>query len=105
MGKNDRNKISERVTNAGVLFRAARYLDTDQLKDLPPGVFRQNTPVKFSNSYITMLLLFLLPDVKKSVITSINMSYAVYKSSKFLICCTFHPNFLPTTFHLYARKW
>ena len=65
VGENDRNIISECITNAGVLFRAARYLDTDQLKDLPPGVFKQNTPVKFSNSYITMFLLFLLPDVKK----------------------------------------
>ena len=64
VGQNDRNKISERITNAGVLFRAARHLNTDQLKDLPPVVFRQNTPVKFFNSYITMLLLLLLPDVK-----------------------------------------
>ena len=65
VGENDRNIRSECITNAGVLFRAARYLDIDQLKNLPPGVFRQNTSVKFSNSYITMFFLFLLPDVKR----------------------------------------
>ena len=27
------------MTYSGVLFRAARYLENNQLKDLPPGVF------------------------------------------------------------------